>query len=268
MTFAETLTFAPETSGTGDYGYAEAALDQGSPAKAAQTVQSPYPVQSPHPVQSSVKAPHRTDAAHAMSRLLSRAFDIVGALTLLIIAFPFLALLAIALQIDSPGRLFFVHRRVGFGGRMFPCLKFRTMVENAEDALARHLAQSEEARLEWEATFKLQNDPRVTSLGRIVRKLSLDEFPQLLNVLRGEMSLVGPRPIVMGEVPLYGRYFAEYCRVRPGLTGLWQISGRNDTTYRRRVSIDTVYVRRKSLVLDLVILARTFSVVVAARGSY
>jgi exopolysaccharide production protein ExoY len=202
------------------------------------------------------------------SQHLSRVIDIAGALVLLVAAFPFLVLLAIALQLDSPGRLFFVQQRVGYRGRLFPCLKFRTMCEDSEVALAHHLALSEAARTEWTTTFKLQDDPRVTSLGRIVRKLSLDEFPQLLNILRGEMSLVGPRPIVEKEIRLYGRYFADYCRVRPGLTGLWQISGRNDTSYRRRVCIDTVYVRRKSVALDLAILVKTVPAVVTARGSY
>lgn len=256
MTYADSSNFGSEAIDTGDYGNTAAASEGKFPAHQPQVARSPIGVQ------------RDLDAAHSLSRMMSRALDITGALALLVIAFPFLVLIAIALQLDSPGRLFFVHQRVGYGGRLFPCFKFRTMIEDAEEALARHLAGSEEAKIEWQSTFKLQDDPRVTSLGRTVRKLSLDEFPQLLNVLRGEMSLVGPRPIVSEEIPFYGRYFAEYCRVRPGLTGLWQISGRNDMTYRRRVSIDTVYVRRKSLALDLVILARTFPAVVAAKGSY
>lgn len=199
---------------------------------------------------------------------LTRILDIIGATALLVVALPFLLVLAILLQIDSPGRLFFVQQRVGRGGVMFPCLKFRTMCENADEALAAHLASSPAARAEWALDFKLREDPRVTRLGVIVRKLSLDEFPQLINIIRGEMSLVGPRPIISSEIPRYGRYFKDYCLVRPGLTGLWQVSGRNDVSYRRRVSIDRVYVRRKSLAFDIAILAMTVPVVLRAKGSY
>lgn len=200
--------------------------------------------------------------------LASRVFCIFVTLVILVAVLPMLLLLAVALQIDSPGKLFFAQQRVGKDGRLFRCLKFRTMCTDADAALTRHLANSEAARREWAATFKLQDDPRVTALGRVVRKLSLDEFPQLINILRGEMSLVGPRPIVEQEIPLYGRYFADYCKVRPGLTGLWQVSGRNDTSYRRRVCIDSLYVRRRSLAFDLAILARTVPAVIGAKGSY
>jgi lipopolysaccharide/colanic/teichoic acid biosynthesis glycosyltransferase len=199
---------------------------------------------------------------------LSRVLDICGALAILLIALPFLVILSIALKLDSSGPLFFVQRRIGLGGREFSCIKFRTMCKDADAALKIHLMISSEARAEWARDHKLRNDPRITRLGGIVRKLSLDEFPQLINILRGEMSLVGPRPIVSSEVTRYGRYFEEYCQVRPGLTGLWQVSGRNDVTYRRRVSIDCYYVRNKSLLLDLTILFRTVPVVLGAKGSY
>lgn len=200
--------------------------------------------------------------------VLTRLVDIVGATLLLVAVFPFLVLLAIALQIDSPGRLFFVQKRVGYGGKPFPCMKFRTMRADAETALVAYLRDNADARDEWARTFKLQNDPRVTRLGRIVRKLSLDEFPQLINILRGDMSLVGPRPIVAAEIELYGRYFADYCAVKPGLTGLWQVSGRNDVSYDQRVKLDRIYVRQKSFAFDMSILARTIPAVVFSRGSY
>jgi exopolysaccharide production protein ExoY len=201
------------------------------------------------------------------SRLM-RALDVVGAALILVITCPFLILLAIILQIDNPGPLFYVHRRIGRGGRLFTCIKFRTMCTDAEGVLKHILETSSEARAEWLRDHKLRSDPRITRLGTIVRKLSLDEFPQLINILRGDMSLVGPRPIVESEIVRYGRYFEEYCRVRPGLTGLWQVSGRNDVTYRRRVSIDCYYVRNKSLIFNMAILLRTIPVVLGARGSY
>jgi exopolysaccharide production protein ExoY len=199
---------------------------------------------------------------------ICRLFDVTGALVLLIVALPFLVVLALALKLDSPGPIFFTQRRMGFGGRDFMCFKFRTMCQNSEAALSRHLFSSPVARAEWARDHKLRNDPRITRLGGLVRRLSLDEFPQLINILRGDMSLVGPRPIVRSEIARYGRYFEDYCRVRPGLTGLWQVSGRNDVSYRRRVSIDCFYVRNKSLWFDTKIVLRTIPVVLGAKGSY
>lgn len=200
--------------------------------------------------------------------LAKRAFDILFAATFLLLSFPFLVLLSIMLQIDSPGSLFFVQRRVGRHGRQFGCIKFRTMQENADQLLERILAESPEARREWEADHKLRNDPRISRLGRIVRKLSLDELPQLVNILRGEMSVVGPRPIVSAEVPKYGAFIADYCAVKPGLTGLWQVSGRNDTTYDQRVQFDVEYRKRASFLLDISIVLRTLPAVLLVRGSY
>ncbi|WP_293880046.1 sugar transferase [Sphingomonas sp.] len=199
---------------------------------------------------------------------LSRIVDVMGAATILLVALPFLMVLGLILYLDSPGPLFFVQRRVGRGGKMFSCLKFRTMCKDADVALQQHLAASSEAREEWQRDHKLRNDPRITRLGAITRKLSFDEFPQLINIIRGEMSLVGPRPIVSAEVERYGRHIDDYFRVRPGLTGLWQVSGRNHTSYRRRVSIDRFYVRNKSFLFDMAILMRTVPVVLSARGSY
>lgn len=197
-----------------------------------------------------------------------RLFDIVSATLLLLAILPFLVLLAIALQIDSPGRLFFVQKRVGVRGEMFPCLKFRTMIENADEVFAQRMAQCSASREEWARDFKLRDDPRVTRLGRAVRRLSLDEFPQLLNIIWGHMSVVGPRPIVRAEIERYGRFFPSYCSVKPGLTGLWQVSGRNDVSYHERVMLDVRYVQTKSLFADLSIVARTIPAVLSAQGSY
>ncbi len=203
-----------------------------------------------------------------LDAILKRAFDIVFATTFLIVALPFIVVLAIALQIDSPGRLFFVQSRVGLHGRMFRCIKFRTMREDAELVLAELLAGCVESRREWEADHKLRNDPRVSRLGRIVRKLSLDELPQLVNILRGEMSVVGPRPIVQAEITKYGAFFVDYCAVKPGLTGLWQVSGRNDVSYDERVQLDRQYRIKASFAFDLEIVLRTVPAVLFNRGCY
>ncbi len=199
---------------------------------------------------------------------IKRAFDIAFAATFIVVALPFLILLAIVLQIDSPGSAFFVQQRIGRHGKPFKCFKFRTMHVDADRLLREILAQSAEARAEWEADHKLRCDPRVSRFGKIVRKLSLDELPQLINILRGEMSVVGPRPIIQAEIPKYGSFFADYCAVKPGLTGLWQVSGRNDVSYDQRVQLDVEYRRRASTLLDLTIIAKTVPAVVFARGSY
>ncbi len=212
-----------------------------------------------------VDQPERESVFEAV---LKRAFDICFALGFLIVAFPFLVILAVALQIDAPGPLFFIQRRVGRDGRQFGCIKFRTMRVDAEAVLAAILASSAEARREWDADHKLRVDPRVSRLGRIARKLSFDELPQLINILLGQMSVVGPRPIVDAEIVKYGPYFADYCAVKPGLTGLWQVSGRNDVTYAERVQLDCEYRRRKSFMFDLSIVARTVPAVLFANGSY
>ncbi|MGV3510865.1 MAG: sugar transferase [Novosphingobium sp.] len=226
----------------------------------------PYPRARRRLATVAFKAP--VPAIGAWEAGLIRAFDVVSASLLLVAMLPFLVLLAIALQIDSPGRLFFVQMRVGAKGVMFPCLKFRTMVANADEVLARQLEQCQASREEWANDFKLRNDPRVTRLGRIVRRLSLDELPQLLNIICGHMSVVGPRPIVRAEIERYGRFFASYCSVKPGLTGLWQVSGRNDVTYHERVMLDVQYVENKSFLADIAIVMRTIPAVAMAKGSY
>ena len=199
--------------------------------------------------------------------LAVRILDIGIASCALIFLAPLLLVVAGLVYLVDPGPIFFAHRRLGRDGRSFPCLKFRTMVVDAEQRLKQLLLTSEEAREEWARDFKLRRDPRITPIGNFLRKSSIDELPQLINVLRGEMSIVGPRPIVEDEIERYGRYYAHYSAVKPGLTGLWQVSGRNDVTYRRRVALDVTYARNKCLGLDLRILAMTVPAVLSAKGS-
>ena len=191
-------------------------------------------------------------------------------ITLLALLFllPLMLAVALAIWVQDRGPVLFAHRRVGLGGRSFYCLKFRSMALDAEARLQSLLANDPVAAAEWAADHKLRNDPRVTPLGAFLRKTSLDELPQLFNVLKGEMSLVGPRPIVDAEIVRYGRRFNDYCRVKPGITGLWQVSGRNDVSYRTRVAMDAVYAKHKSGRLDVWILAATIPAVLARKGSY
>lgn len=205
--------------------------------------------------------------ADARPAPLKRCVDILGAALLGILLSPLLLLLAFLLKCEG-GPVLFRHVRVGRNGRPFRCLKFRTMVPRADQVLRELLAGNALLREEWQRDRKLRVDPRVTRLGRFLRTTSLDELPQLWNVLRGHMSLVGPRPVVRVELRRYGRSSRCYLRVRPGITGLWQVSGRNETAYRRRVAIDVLYVRRHGLLLDLQILLRTALVVVGRRGAY
>jgi lipopolysaccharide/colanic/teichoic acid biosynthesis glycosyltransferase len=193
-----------------------------------------------------------------------------GGIALLALLFflPLMILVALAVFAADPGPVIFAQRRIGRGGRHFWCLKFRTMVVDADQRITDLLATDPQARIEWERDRKLRHDPRITAIGGFLRKSSLDELPQLINVVRGDMSLVGPRPIVDAEAGRYGRYFGHYCRVRPGITGLWQISGRNDVSYRRRVAFDVTYSRSRSLLFDTRILFATIPSVLKARGSY
>jgi exopolysaccharide production protein ExoY len=202
------------------------------------------------------------------NELVRRSVDLVLASFALLFFAPLMVLVAIAVWMQDGGPVFYAHSRVGRDGRVFKCLKFRSMLVDSEARLQRLLAESPEARAEWDRDHKLRNDPRITALGSFLRRSSLDELPQLFNVLVGEMSLVGPRPIVAGEVKRYGRRFGHYCSVRPGITGLWQVSGRNDVSYRRRVAIDTCYAQHQSLALDLRILIATVPSVLMRKGSY
>ena len=203
----------------------------------------------------------------AASEGWKRAFDVSTAAAILLAFSPLFLILALALL--SQGRPFLIrHHRIGRGGASFPCFKIRTMVVDAEAVLNEHLAADVAARQEWQASRKLKNDPRVTRLGRVLRKSSVDELPQLLNVIRGEMSLVGPRPIVAAEAIHYGQHIERYHEVRPGLTGLWQVSGRSDTSYGQRVALDCRYVETRSFWRDLAILLMTVPAVLRSKGSY
>jgi undecaprenyl-phosphate galactose phosphotransferase len=201
------------------------------------------------------------------NRLLKRGFDLVSSLAGLIILAPVLLAIAAAIYLYSPGPVIFAHTRVGIDGRPFRCYKFRSMVTNAQQVLADYLAANSAARREWAENFKLRDDPRVTPIGRFLRKSSLDELPQLFNVLTGDMSLVGPRPIVKDEIAKYGDLIADYYRVRPGITGFWQVNGRSDVDYETRVGMDSWYVRNWSFWLDIILLSRTFKVVMSGKGA-
>lgn len=207
-----------------------------------------------------------------LSRPYNRAFKRVFDLTLTIIGglmiSPFLLAIALRVAVENRGQVIFAHQRVGAAGKKFPCYKFQTMVPDAEEKLKKYLAENPEARREWEESFKLTNDPRVTEFGSWLRRKSLDELPQLWNVIRGEMSLVGPRPIVRAEVPRYGKFIREYYMVLPGITGMWQVSGRSDTTYPERVAMDTWYVRNWSVWIDIMYLFKTVKAVWQSKGAY
>ena len=197
---------------------------------------------------------------------LDRTVDVALALLFMTILLPVLTVLAALVWLSGSGPVIFRHRRIGLHGRSFECLKFRTMEVGAESRLPHLIGASETARTEWMQNHKIRSDPRVTAVGRVLRRFSFDELPQLVNVLRGEMSIVGPRPIVGAEICRYGPRFEEYCSVRPGITGLWQISGRNDVSYDRRVRLDCEYARSKSIRGDLAIILRTVPVLVAGSG--
>lgn len=197
-----------------------------------------------------------------------RLFDIAAAICAIVLLLPLFLLIVVAIRLSERGPIFFPHQRVGRKGALFYCLKFRTMAVNSEEILQRHLAADSEAAREWAETRKLKNDPRITTLGLGLRKTSLDELPQLINILKGDMSVVGPRPIVTAEIPKYAECIEQYMRARPGLTGPWQVSGRNDVDYARRVALDRQYVENWSFWRDLGIIGRTVCVVLTSRGCY
>ena len=201
-------------------------------------------------------------------RLTKTILDCSLTVILGILALPLFIIIMVAVKIDSPGPIFYGHHRLGRGARSFVAWKFRSMVTNADEVLEHHLKKNHMLRDEWERERKLKSDPRITRVGRFLRRTSLDELPQLLNVLRGEMSLVGPRPIVDDEITHYADKFELYKRVPPGITGLWQVSGRNDVTYSERVNLDAYYVRNWSVWLDIYILLRTIGVVLVGDGAY
>ena len=204
----------------------------------------------------------------AVFPIAKRALDILGAGIGLVLLSPFFLIVALMVRADG-GPAFFAHQRVGRGGKLFGCLKFRSMVIDSQARLEALLANDPAARAEWEATRKLKNDPRITRIGRFLRSTSLDELPQLINVLLGEMSLVGPRPVQEAEIDrYYGASAAHYMAVRPGITGLWQVSGRSETSYESRVALDVSYVSRPSLLADISILLRTPVAVLSRRGAH
>ena len=210
----------------------------------------------------------KNNLAKWYNRLFKRVFDLICAGLGTIVLLPVFVLIAILIYIDNPGPIFFAHRRVGQHGKEFPCYKFRSMCVNAQEELEKYLAANPAAREEWNRDFKLKDDPRITKIGGFLRKTSLDELPQLINVIKGEMSLVGPRPIVQAEIEKYGDYIHDFYLVPPGITGVWQVSGRSDTTYDERVAMDSWYVHNWSVWMDIAYLWKTVSVVLNRKGAY
>jgi Undecaprenyl-phosphate galactose phosphotransferase WbaP len=210
---------------------------------------------------------HNHGLNQRMPRAMKRAFDLVLATGAIVALSPLLLIVSALVKLDG-GAVFFGHKRLGQNGKAFECLKFRTMIVKSDDSLKKYLEKNIDAQKEWLRDHKLRDDPRVTRLGKILRALSIDELPQLLNVLRGDMSIVGPRPIIVAETKKYDSDISHYYRVRPGITGLWQVSGRNDVTYAERVSMDSWYVRNWSLWHDIAIICKTIPAVLRRRGAY
>jgi len=196
--------------------------------------------------------------------------DFSFSLIFLTLGFPIFIIISILIKFSSRGPIFFSQERIGKNKKIFKCLKFRTMHPEAKDILGNLLANNKNLRKEFEDTHKLKNDPRITKIGKFLRKTSLDELPQFFNVLRMEMSIVGPRPIVRSEIIKYGGSFSKVISVRPGITGLWQVSGRNNLSYKRRVFLDCLYINKMNLLMDLRIITRTIGVIFLPgdRGAY
>jgi len=203
-------------------------------------------------------------------RTLKRTGDIFFSLSVLFFGAPVFVLLALLVKLGSRGPVFYLQERLGRNNICFGCIKFRTMHPEADSLLENLLERDHLLKDEFERDFKLRNDPRITPIGRFLRTSSLDELPQFLNILRGEMSVVGPRPIVEKELDRYGDFMDEVLSVRPGLTGLWQVSGRNNLSYEQRVGLDLRYARNRSFYLDMIIILRTFGVLLFPRdrGAY
>lgn len=219
-----------------------------------------------HEVLLAMRRPKSGLAALVAEQVHLRLNQLAAALLLLMLG-PLMLVIAAMIARKDGAPVLFGHYRVGHQGRLFRCLKFRSMYRNSEQMLAEILATDPEARAEWERDQKLTNDPRVTPIGDFLRRTSLDELPQLINVLKGEMSLVGPRPITVGELTRYGRVRWHYLSVRPGMTGLWQVSGRNNTSYAERVALDESYIDNRSMLGDLTILLKTVKVVLVRDGA-
>lgn len=203
----------------------------------------------------------------ALGGVLKRVFDIFVVLLSLPVILPLIIGVSMLVKAKMGGPIFYGHKRVGLGGAHFRCWKFRSMVVNGDKVLADYLAKNPQERELWITQRKLRRDPRITPLGAVLRKLSIDELPQLFNILMGEMSIVGPRPVVDDELKTYGVSAKHYLRTRPGLTGLWQVSGRSNTTYQYRIALDRLYVSQWSILLDIAIVVRTIPAVLMSRGA-
>ncbi len=203
-------------------------------------------------------------------KIIKTIFDLFFALIFLVVSSPIFISIALLVKLSSRGPIFFLQKRVGKNKKTFNCIKFRTMHPEAEDILENLIINNEALRKEFKETHKLKNDPRITNIGKFLRKTSLDEIPQFLNVIKMEMSIVGPRPIVKKEIQKYGESYNKVISIKPGITGLWQVSGRNNLSYKRRVILDCLYVENISPLLDLRIIIRTFGVIFFPndRGAY
>jgi Undecaprenyl-phosphate galactose phosphotransferase WbaP len=223
---------------------------------------------TPYDMQGFIGLELKQNLLNPWHQLAKRGIDLVLVMIFGILLFPLVIAICILIKIDSRGGILYSQIRIGRDGKTFRILKFRTMIENAEETLDKYLELHQELRTEWETTQKLRRDPRITRIGKLLRKLSLDELPQLINVLKGDMSLVGPRPFFPDQKILYGRTYEMYRRVRPGMTGLWQVSGRNQTTFLQRAELDEYYVRQWSVWLDFYILIKTIGTVLYQDGAY
>jgi undecaprenyl-phosphate galactose phosphotransferase len=210
----------------------------------------------------------RNNLKSATNRFIKRLFDIVFSILAMPILLPAIGIIGLIIRLETPGFAIYTQDRIGKKGKTFRCYKFRTMYQDAEEQLREMIESSETLRNEWEQTWKLREDPRVTKIGRFLRKSSLDELPQIFNVMKGEMSIVGPRPYLPREKADIIENIRVICSAKPGITGLWQVSGRSNTSYRYRVKLDTWYIMNWSLWLDIAILFKTVRVILKAEGAY
>lgn len=201
-----------------------------------------------------------------MYSFVKRNFDIIMSLTAMILLFPIFFIIAIMIKIDSKGNIIYKHKRIGKNGKYIYLYKFRTMYTNSKEILE-ELLKDPKVKEEWENNFKLDNDPRVTKVGKFLRKTSLDELPQLLNIFLGDMSIVGPRPVIDGEIEKYGIHKKKFLSVTPGLTGWWACNGRSQTSYKERIKLELYYVKHRSIKLDLLVILKTIGVVVKGKGA-
>ncbi|HEY9782516.1 MAG TPA: sugar transferase [Leptolyngbyaceae cyanobacterium] len=213
------------------------------------------------------RRPKGLSLAHLDREFAKRLFDIGFSLLVLILFSPIYLLLGFLIALSSPGPIFYIQKRIGKNYKPFNCIKFRTMVVNADEILLELMAKSPGLRQEFEDNFKLKKDPRITKIGYFLRLTSLDEFPQFWNVLKGDMSVVGPRPLVAEELPRYGRHMEKILTIKPGITGLWQVSGRNDIPYSRRVQIDLYYANSHNIRLDFWVILKTIFVVIIPKNN-